>query len=786
MTDINRRFSRAAFINQNGSNDHMNNDNNTFNVNQYYNNNYNNKSQLTIGGESIRSVETGATNATNATSNTRRRFSIKLSQPPIGMDAPPLPFNAHNQILNSSLTNLNESNITIKETTNDDSNNILYELSRENFNASTFVQRQLFDADANKIDSFINYLDKLNENNDNEIKFSLSESINQVLAVSNAFKNTNEILNSLKPKINDLTDVLSQQINEANEFMESNNNNNSTTGFKTNRQSIAMLQNKWTNSMKKLYLNIDRAHDLLPPIPMRHILIESRRWGELNSITFKPVRPVHLVIMNDSILIASRIKEINSKKNNSNIRNVATYSWMIDDIIVQNVSDMKNFNQSMDNLNNNNNTNSSSNLSSSLNSNLSTTLCIKQKDSNQIFLFQTDTSIEYLNVINAINQARSEILNLKRRSNNNLSNNPGNHHHHHHNSNSFSNINLTRPNSSHRISSSNNNIEKQIQPEFNSSITLIDDLLTSCSLELGLCRYDECIGYLNRLKEEIKNLLDIGIAIGLSLSLINSKTLNDNNSNIFQRQFHLIYNIKLINIKKIEEKLINSLLNEIKCESNNIEIIKNANEMCLLLNKGKESSEIFLNSRGKLLEEYVGSIRVGGDCGGNNNNNLDDDNLLSELDSPTSPTIPSIKRNLTISRSDSLRTLNIRSSIDNSADLMNSSNNDTIDITGKMIISYIRELSLVYMSFINKIWNEWNEIFIKQSLKGKNKKYISNNLRIIEWINEYLNKLKKSVIVALSEYDRNSITYLSCVKVLREVFETLKDKELNVDYLLDI
>lgn len=61
---------------------------------------------------------------------------------------------------------------------------------------------------------------------------------------------------------------------------------------------------------------------------------------------------------------------------------------MIDDIIVQNVSDMKNFNQSMDNLNNNNNTNSNSNLSSSLNSNLSTTLCIKQKDSNQIFYFK--------------------------------------------------------------------------------------------------------------------------------------------------------------------------------------------------------------------------------------------------------------------------------------------------------------------------------------------------------------------------------------------------------------
>lgn len=59
---------------------------------------------------------------------------------------------------------------------------------------------------------------------------------------------------------------------------------------------------------------------------------------------------------------------------------------MIDDIIVQNVSDMKNFNQSMDNLNNNSNSNS--NLSSSLNSNLSTTLCIKQKDSNQIFYFK--------------------------------------------------------------------------------------------------------------------------------------------------------------------------------------------------------------------------------------------------------------------------------------------------------------------------------------------------------------------------------------------------------------
>lgn len=862
MSDLNRRFSRGQWNKNNGVNGNLpdlpiqngfnNNNYRNGNINQLdipntnyqYNGtssslNVNDYNNLATGAESIHS---NATNATSAT--TRRRFSIKLSQPPADLynsiNAPSLPYNAQSQILNSSYTNISETaiddgynnnlppiqqnrdiennnfmnhnhgnNININ---NNNSNNhinspvksaqdLLNELTVENFDATKFVQIKLGDANAARIDDFSKYIETLNIANDDAVKYSLSESTNQVLAVSDAFKQTHEVLLSLKPKINDLTDLLSQQLEEAQEYKDKlSNNDGDNSNSKLNRQSVMILQNKWSNAMKKLYSNIDRAHDLLPPLQSRHIIIESRRWGELNSITCNPVRPVHIVVLNDSILIASRVRnpskylpdnnlDNNSSKKSKNTRNIATHVWMVDSITVQKCSEIKEFNDIL----------SHNNLSFSKNRNQSnptdaesaadSTLCIRTLDSNQTFLFQTDLTTEFIKVYNAIQQAKAESSSKKRKSM----------------VDSFAKMNLN-PHSRHVslnngvniISDSNQNastqLEKQIEPEFESSVSTIDDLLTSASLELGLKRFDECIGYLSRLDEEIRQLAQMAIALGVPNSLINSKSLTSNKRNglhfsVFTQNVHLTYNLKSSNLKKITEHLVHQLLEEISSTNASFQSLRECVDIFKILKREKEAAEVYLESRSRELSDCVGLVRVGG-CG-NNNGSFELSNSINPKSkgfNDKSMSRSNSSKSLTASLNSKSSNVNVTPDPDESIDKDNTNKNmDSVNgVTGELVTAYVRELSLVYMGFLSRIWQEWNDLFIDKKVTDKKLQSNVSNVRMIEWINENIAELVHSVQLALLDYDRNGAVFKSSVQVMKSVFEELKDMELNVDYLLEI
>lgn len=869
MSDLNRRFSKGQLnkkfvggvnglpgLPQNGymgnaySNGNNDNNNSQFqynattsslSVNYVQNNRYNNQNHfnpnMMTSAESIHSNATNATNATSAT--TRRRFSVKLSQPPVdlynSMNAPSLPFNAQSQIQNSSYVNISESGVEsslppIKQNgiagdfsfdqsidSNTDNKNdinnsniyrspkktaqdILNEFSVPDFNADMYVHRVLSDANAASIDDFSNKLDNLKVSNDNSVKYTLSESTAQVLAVSDAIKQTQEVLLSLKPKINDLTDLLSQQLEEAHEYQnKSSDPLTSNSSNKVNRQSVMILQNKWSNAMKKLYSNIDRAHDLLPPLPSRHIIIESRRWGELNSITCNPIRPVHIVVLNDSILIASRVRDptkylpetsndnTSSKKNKAS-RNIATHIWMIDSINVQKCSEIKELNDILSN----NNLSFSKNKGHSdadSDSAAESTLCIKTHDTNQTFLFQTDLSTEFIRVYNAIQQAKAESASLKRKSM----------------MDSFSKV-PGRPDSRHisiggmggvpSSSDSNAALEKQIEPEFNASISTIDDLLTSASLELGLQRYDECVGYISRLEDEIRQLAEMALALGIPKTLLNSKSLTSSKKDghqfsIFIQNVHLTYNIKVSYLKKITEQLVSQLLEEISSSTASMETLKECIDIFRILRREKEAAEIFLESRGRELSDCVDMVRVGGSS---NSNSLE----LSNSSNPKSKGFSD--KNL--SRSNSSNGLNATlvnsrpSSInvtpeadDYSEDSSTAVKLDSIGgVTGELITAYVRELSLVYMGFVSRVWLEWNELFIDGKSASTDKKNQSkvSNVRMIEWINEHIAELSNSVQIALADYERTGEVFKSSSQTMKNVFEGLKAKELNVDYLLEI
>lgn len=72
----------------------------------------------------------------------------------------------------------------------------------------------------------------------------------------------------------------------------------------SNRSSVANLEAMWSQHLQELWRRVEGSQKFLPAIPGRHVLHESGRWVELDNATFKPRRRVHLILLNDHLLIA--------------------------------------------------------------------------------------------------------------------------------------------------------------------------------------------------------------------------------------------------------------------------------------------------------------------------------------------------------------------------------------------------------------------------------------------------------------------------------------------------
>lgn len=73
-----------------------------------------------------------------------------------------------------------------------------------------------------------------------------------------------------------------------------------------NRSSIADLTVLHMSHLQALWQQVEGAQKFLPAIPGRHILVESKDWVELNGATWKPRRQVHMVLLNDHLLLAAK------------------------------------------------------------------------------------------------------------------------------------------------------------------------------------------------------------------------------------------------------------------------------------------------------------------------------------------------------------------------------------------------------------------------------------------------------------------------------------------------
>lgn len=114
-----------------------------------------------------------------------------------------------------------------------------------------------------------------------------------------------------------------------------------------NRSSVADLTALHMSHLQALWKEVEGAQKFLPSVPGRHIIVESRNWIELNAATWKPRRMVHMVLLNDHLLIAT-VKKKRSDNSNANangkssaspqIKNVAEKCWGLSEIEMINLT----------------------------------------------------------------------------------------------------------------------------------------------------------------------------------------------------------------------------------------------------------------------------------------------------------------------------------------------------------------------------------------------------------------------------------------------------------------
>jgi len=102
------------------------------------------------------------------------------------------------------------------------------------------------------------------------------------------------------------------------------------------RSSVADRTALWNSQLQALWKTIGGSQKFLPAVPGRHVIQNAGPWVELDNATWKPRRSMHIVLLNDHLLVASRKKRrvegVNGDSRQVPSKLVADRCWPLLDI----------------------------------------------------------------------------------------------------------------------------------------------------------------------------------------------------------------------------------------------------------------------------------------------------------------------------------------------------------------------------------------------------------------------------------------------------------------------
>jgi len=177
-----------------------------------------------------------------------------------------------------------------------------------------------------------------------ELQNNVYQNRNQFIKISQEAEKLKGEMRALRNLMSDLTSTLSQ----TNAALGINTDTTSAARKFANRSSVANLEALWSSHLQELWRRVEGSQRSLPAIAGRHVIHESGHWVELNTATWKQRRRVHLILLNDHLLVAVEKKRVHAssqisenhtlKPNASQTQLVAAHCWPLQEVEIADIS----------------------------------------------------------------------------------------------------------------------------------------------------------------------------------------------------------------------------------------------------------------------------------------------------------------------------------------------------------------------------------------------------------------------------------------------------------------
>ncbi|KAI2789360.1 Exocyst complex component exo84 [Penicillium oxalicum] len=199
-----------------------------------------------------------------------------------------------------------------------------------------YVANLLANASEEEIQKYQENLRKVKNRTSTDLQQNVYQNRTQFIKISKEAEKLKDEMRTLRTLMSELTTALGQTsvgntpnpMSPADEVFPKRN---------ANRSSVANLESMWSVQLQTLWKTVEGSQKFLPAVPGRHIVLETGHWAELDSATWKPKRPVHIVLLNDHLLVAAK-KRKRVDQNQPNHRGplptklVAEECWPLQDI----------------------------------------------------------------------------------------------------------------------------------------------------------------------------------------------------------------------------------------------------------------------------------------------------------------------------------------------------------------------------------------------------------------------------------------------------------------------
>lgn len=197
------------------------------------------------------------------------------------------------------------------------------------------VANLLANATEEEIEEYQNNLRKVRNRTSTDLQQNVYQNRTQFIKISKEAEKLRGEMRTLRTLMAELTTALGQTaIGNAPNPM-SPTADDWVPKRNANRSSVANLESMWNVQLQTLWKTVEGSQKFLPVAPGRHIVMETGQWVELDSATWKPRRPVHIVLLNDHLLVAAKKrKRVDASNHRGPVptKLVAEECWPLQDV----------------------------------------------------------------------------------------------------------------------------------------------------------------------------------------------------------------------------------------------------------------------------------------------------------------------------------------------------------------------------------------------------------------------------------------------------------------------